>query len=134
MGVKNLSLIVSKLKEHGRAPDTPVALIRWGTYSIQETYTGTLDNIVNIAEKENLKPPVIVVVGDVVSLRKNLKWFDIKPLFGKRILITRSRNQISELRKMLKNHYSIIFTITKLYLLEIAVNMIGIGKRFHLYF
>lgn len=75
MGLKNLSLIVAKLLSHGRPPETPVAVIRWGTTELQETVTGTLADITDKAAL--LKPPVVVVVGNVVSLREQLRWFDL---------------------------------------------------------
>ena len=89
MGISNLSLIVQKLVEHGRSPDTPAALIRWGTSPEQETLTGTLENIVNEARAVNFKPPAGVVVGEVVSVREQLQWVETKPLFGKRLVVTR---------------------------------------------
>jgi len=97
MGVKNLSNIVSKLMEHGKPQDTPVALVRWGTTTRQQTVTGTLATIVDAVEKAGLKSPAIIVVGHVVSLRDELTWFDKKPLFGKKIVITRARAQASGL-------------------------------------
>jgi len=97
MGVKNLSNIATKLMEHGKPPDTPVALVRWGTTTRQQTVTGTLDTIVDAVEKAGLKSPAIIVVGHVVSLRDELAWFDKKPLFGKKIVITRARAQASGL-------------------------------------
>ena len=75
MGVKGLSQTVSRLLMHGRSPDTPVALIRWGTTAGQRTVTGKLVDIVPIAEAAGLEPPVVTVIGEVVRLRKNLQWF-----------------------------------------------------------
>ncbi len=89
MGVSNLALIVKKLVEHGRSPDTPAALIRWGTSPEQETLTGTLSNIVDKAGAANFKPPAVVVVGEVASLREQLQWVEKKPLFGRRVVVTR---------------------------------------------
>jgi uroporphyrinogen III methyltransferase/synthase len=97
MGVKNLPDITQKLIAHGKSPDTPVALIRWGTTPSQETVTGNLDNISGRVEKAGLKAPAIIVVGEVVELRKSLKWFETKPLLGKRIVVTRAREQASDL-------------------------------------
>jgi len=102
MGVKNLPYIVEKLIENGRDISTPVAIIRWGTMPYQQTITGTLENIVDIANKKQIKPPAIIVVGEVVKLREKLRWFDIKPLFGKKIIVTRAREQASELTKKLE--------------------------------
>lgn len=97
MGVGNLPLISSKLIEHGRPANTPVAVIRWGTKPIQETLVSTLENVAYDVAKAGLKPPAVVVVGDVVNLRDKLRWFDTKPLFGKRIVVTRARSQASAL-------------------------------------
>ncbi|MFO7750631.1 MAG: uroporphyrinogen-III C-methyltransferase [Desulfobacteraceae bacterium] len=97
MGVKNLPSITENLIRHGKAPETPVALVRWGTTSSQETVTGTLDTIVAAVRKANLKPPAVIVVGDVVTLRNQMKWFEKKPLLGKTIAVTRARHQASEL-------------------------------------
>ncbi len=97
MGVKNLSNIVANLMAHGKPADTPVALVRWGTTTRQQTVTGTLATIVGVVEKAGLKSPAIIVVGHVVTLRDELAWFDKKSLFGKKIVITRARAQSSGL-------------------------------------
>jgi uroporphyrinogen III methyltransferase/synthase len=76
MGIRNLSKIVDELIKHGRSSSTPVAVITQGTTSRQRCLVGTLQDIVEKVEKENLQPPSVVVVGDVVQLRKNLRWFD----------------------------------------------------------
>lgn len=99
MGVKNLPYIVKQLTTHGRAKDTPVAVIRWGTRSKQETVVGTLETIVDVAK--NIKAPAITIVGEVVSLRDKLNWFEKKKLFGKTIIVTRSRAQASEFSEKL---------------------------------
>jgi len=97
MGVKNLPNIVTQLTANGKSPQTPVALVRWGTTTQQETVSGTLENIVEKVKEARLKPPAIIVVGEVVSLRENMKWFENKPLFGKKIVVTRARVQASGL-------------------------------------
>lgn len=94
MGVKNLPYITSQLIKHGRSEDTPVAVIRWGTTFRQETVVGTLSTIVEKAK--NVKPPAITIVGEVVKLRDQLNWFENKPLFGKTVVVTRSREQASD--------------------------------------
>lgn len=104
MGVKNLDENIQRLIENGRDPRTPVALIRWGTTPRQETLIGRLDDIVERAKERALKPPVVMVVGDVVSLRDRLNWFETKPLFGKRVIVTRAREQSSELSDLLEGH------------------------------
>jgi len=97
MGVKNLENIAKNLINNGKSPDTPVALVRWGTTARQQTVTGTLETIVEKVKKAKLKSPAIIVIGHVVSLRDELAWFDKRPLFGKRIVITRARAQASSL-------------------------------------
>lgn len=97
MGVKNLANIVKNLVENGKDANTPVALVRWGTTTRQQTVTGTLATIVEVVKEAKLKSPAIIVVGHVVSLREELAWFDKKPLFGKRIVITRARAQASNM-------------------------------------
>ncbi|MGB5746478.1 MAG: uroporphyrinogen-III C-methyltransferase [Desulfobacterales bacterium] len=103
MGVKNLPDITQKLIANGKSPDTPVALIRWGTTPSQKTVTGTLDNITERVKKAGLKAPAIIVVGEVVDLRKTLKWFETRPLLGKRIVVTRAREQASDLVRQLSD-------------------------------
>ncbi len=101
MGIGNLGEIAKNLILHGRAPDTPVAVIREGTTAGQKTIIGTLYNIADVAKKEEIRPPGIIVVGDVVSLHAELNWFEQKPLFRKRIVVTRAREQASEFRTLL---------------------------------
>jgi len=102
MGAGNLSRISSELMKYGRSPQTPVALIRWGTLPEQETILGTLESIGRTAEVRQVKPPVIILVGEVVSLRDKLNWFETLPLFGKKIIVTRSREQASDLSERLR--------------------------------
>jgi uroporphyrinogen III methyltransferase/synthase len=101
MGVGNLRNIAEALIRNGRNPETPVALIRWGTLPEQETILGKLSNIADIAQSRKLKPPVIILVGEVVTLREKMNWFEALPLFGKKILVTRAREQASELSEAL---------------------------------
>lgn len=104
MGVGNLPEIVDNLRAAGRSSETPIALIRWGTRPEQEVASGTLGTIdaVLAARSQPLRPPAIIVVGDVVALRERLRWFDSDPLFGRRILVTRSREKASELSDQLR--------------------------------
>ncbi len=102
MGVKNLPLIVEKLITEGKSPETPVALIRRGTYMSQQTVTGTLANIVEQAKSVNLQPPTVIVIGSVVRLRDRLDWFEQRPLFGKRILVTRPKHQAPVFSRLLE--------------------------------
>jgi uroporphyrinogen III methyltransferase / synthase len=100
MSSKNLPDIVRALVQHGRKPETPVAVIRWGTKAEQEVIEGTLEDI--ISKAGTVQPPSITIVGEVVSLRKQLNWFERLPLFGKRIVITRAREQAGALREALE--------------------------------
>ncbi len=101
MGVKNLPRITARLVSCGMEPDTPAALIRWGTTPSQECVTGTLSTITENVERAGLKPPCIIVIGHVAALREKMKWFEDRPLFGKRIIVTRARKQASDLVKRL---------------------------------
>jgi len=97
MGVKNLPTIVDRLIHCGRQPETPVALVRWGTTAKQVTVAGTLADIVEKVKAADLKPPSVIVVGNVVTLRQSMNWFEKKPLMGKKIIVTRARSQASDL-------------------------------------
>ncbi|UQZ33108.1 uroporphyrinogen-III C-methyltransferase [Paenibacillus sp. PK3_47] len=97
MGVAKIGYISSQLIKHGRPPETPVALVRWGTRADQETLTGTLADIEAKVKAADFQPPAVIVVGDVVLQREQLKWAEALPLFGKRIVVTRARSQASEL-------------------------------------
>ena len=102
MGVGNLSKIAEHLMAHGRSPDTPVAVIRRGTSPEQTTVVGNLENIARLTKESRIRPPAIIVVGNVVQLREELNWFETKPLFGKRIVVTRAREQASEFLRTLQ--------------------------------
>ncbi|VAX17927.1 Uroporphyrinogen-III methyltransferase / Uroporphyrinogen-III synthase [hydrothermal vent metagenome] len=95
MGIKNLPNIAANLMKNGRAKNTPVAVIRWGSTPEQQTVIGTLETIVELAKKAGIKPPALTVVGEVVALKPTLDWFETKPLFGRKIVVTRAREQAS---------------------------------------
>ncbi len=101
MGVERIGEITTTLISHGCAADTPAAMIRLGTTPRQQTITGTVGTIAKLAEQAKLQPPAITVIGDVVRCREDLNWFERRPLFGKRIVVTRSREQASELTRQL---------------------------------
>ncbi|MHB1377884.1 MAG: uroporphyrinogen-III C-methyltransferase [Candidatus Humimicrobiaceae bacterium] len=103
MGVHNLESIVLKLIKYGKSEMTPVAIIQKGTSTLQKTIVGKLGNIIDQAKKTDIKPPALVVVGEVVSLYPDLNWFEKKPLFGKSIVVTRARSQASELAVILES-------------------------------
>ncbi|GAB4274620.1 MAG: uroporphyrinogen-III C-methyltransferase [Candidatus Rifleibacteriota bacterium] len=102
MGVKKLPDIARNLIEHGKNPKTPAALIQHGTLPIQKTVVGTLDTIVDVVKHEGIKAPAVTIIGDTVNLREHLRWFEKKPLFGRKIVVTRSRHQASNLLEQLK--------------------------------
>lgn len=97
MGVAKIGYIAEQLIRHGKPATTPVALIRWGTRVEQQTIVGTLESIERIVKEANFQPPAVIVVGDVVLQRDKLKWYEQKPLFGVRVLVTRARAQASDL-------------------------------------
>ncbi len=96
MATRTLPEVVGRLLEHGRPPETPVAVVRWGTTPEQETVVGTLADIVEQVRERGIRPPALTVVGEVVRLRERLNWFEDKPLFGRRVVVTRAREQASE--------------------------------------
>src|SRR5690349_2281751 len=93
MGLTTFGQIAKEIMARGRAPDTPAMAVRWGTRSDQETIAGTLATLPHLIEERRLKPPATIIVGEVVRLRKKLNWFERLPLFGKRIVVTRAREQ-----------------------------------------
>lgn len=109
MGMKNLPQIAANLLANGRSPETPVALIRWGTRPEQEVLEGTLSDIGEKARKAGFKAPAITVVGEVVRLRDRLRWFDSRPLFGKGILVTRTEGQAGPFAKLLGGRGARVF-------------------------
>lgn len=104
MGVKTLPAIARALLAHGRAPDSPTAVIQKGTTQEQRVMVAPLAQIAEAAEEAGITAPAITVVGQVVSLREALRWFDNRPLFGRRIVVTRARAQASDLAEALARH------------------------------
>lgn len=102
MGTKTLPEIAERLIDGGRSAETPVAVIEWGTLPRQRTVVGVLRDIVERVAEAGLEPPALTVVGEVVRLRETLRWFDNRPLFGQRVLVTRSRQQASSLVRALE--------------------------------
>lgn len=97
MGMTNAPKIAEQLVQRGRSPDTPVAVIRWGTYPCQQTVVGTLATIARDALRLGFQPPGLIVVGEVVALREQLAWFERRPLFGRTVIVTRPKAQSAEL-------------------------------------
>ena len=95
MGWESLGRIGRTLKENGMPVDTPAALIQWGTRPGQRVVEGTLDTVLDLGREAGLEPPIVAVFGPAVALRSEIRWFDNRPLSGKRIMVTRARTQIS---------------------------------------
>jgi len=93
MGIANLEKIVGKLVENGLSEETPAGVVSNGTTPNQRTVIGTLGTICDRFTEQGLKPPGIIVVGDVVGLKDSINWFESKPLFGRVILVTRPQEQ-----------------------------------------
>ncbi len=102
MGVQRLREIAGKLITHGLAASTPVALVSWGTTGRQKSIEGTLATIADVAEAAHFQPPAVTIIGEVVKLRGKLNWFEKRPLFGQRIVVTRTREQASQLSRQLR--------------------------------
>jgi len=102
MGVERIDRITASLQAAGMAAATPVALVRWATTGRQETLTGTLADIAEKVAAAGFQAPAVAVFGDVVNLREELNWFESRPLFGRRIAVTRTRKQAGELVERLR--------------------------------
>jgi len=96
MGTDNLDDWTRSLIANGMPRGTPVAIVQWGTLARQKSVAGTLETIAKLAAEKKISPPALTIVGDVVKLREQLNWFENLPLFGQRIVITRSRVQAAK--------------------------------------
>jgi uroporphyrinogen III methyltransferase/synthase len=97
MGVERIGEIAQSLIKHGMPPETPVAMMRWSTTGRQQSIQGTLATIGEVVAEKKFKPPAVTVIGEVVKLREKLNWFEHRSLFGQRIIVTRTRDQASQL-------------------------------------
>ncbi len=103
MGLVNFPAIARVLIEKGRSPDTPAMAVRWATRPDQETIVGTLETLPQLLNDAGMKPPATIVIGEVVALRDKFNWYERLPLFGQRIVVTRDREQSSELAEPLES-------------------------------
>jgi uroporphyrinogen III methyltransferase/synthase len=103
MGTENLDEWTKSLISNGMSPQTPVAVIQSGTLGRQKSVSGTLATIAKLASDNKISPPALTVIGDVVKLREKLNWAENRPLFGKRIVLTRSRLQMAKFSQKLSN-------------------------------
>ncbi|MDO5036981.1 MAG: uroporphyrinogen-III C-methyltransferase [Tissierellia bacterium] len=114
MGVKNLPKIVGDLLEGGIDPKRPVAIIENGGYNNQRTITGQVENIVQIAEKEAIGSPALIIISETIGLRKDLNFFEDRPLFGKHVLITRALSQSRGLADQLEKEGALVHNLPTL--------------------
>ena len=99
MGVQRIRVLAEKLIAGGMPDSTPVGMVRWGTTGRQQSIEGTLANIADLVAEKDFKAPAVTIIGGVVKLRKKLNWFEQRPLFGQRIVVTRTREQASQLSR-----------------------------------
>lgn len=101
MGVERIRELSNNFVQNGMSPETPVAMVRWGTTGRQQSIEGTLATIADVVEKTGFTAPAVTVIGDVVKLRNSLNWYESRPLFGRRVVVTRTREQASQLSRQL---------------------------------
>ncbi|WP_394139253.1 uroporphyrinogen-III C-methyltransferase [Cytobacillus oceanisediminis] len=130
MGVSNISFIAENLILHGKPEETPVILIQWGTYGRQQTVQGTLRNIAKKVKETGIKNPAITLVGDIVSVRDKLKWFEKKPLYGRQILLARTGTAKSLVAEMLKDQGADVIEFPKWAKKEVQINETILNQLF----
>src|SRR5438445_5834208 len=97
MGMSRLPMIVQALIEHGKPADTPAAVVHWSSIGAQRTVEAPLRDLPEAVQRAGVTAPAIIIIGSVAALRSKLAWFEDRPLFGKRVLVTRPRHQAGEL-------------------------------------
>ncbi len=102
MSVLQLAANLESLTAAGLAPTTPAAAIRWGTTPRQRVVIGTVATLPGLVAAAGLRPPALIVIGDVVGLAPELGWFERRPLFGRRIVVTRPRGQVQSFAALLE--------------------------------
>lgn len=128
MGLRNLDNLVAQLIETGRSPLTPAAAIEWGTYNRQRTVTARLDTIAARCRDATFESPVLTVIGEVVSLRDAVSWFENRPLYGHRIAVTQTRERSAELTGRLRELGADVFEFPTVRIeTETAMEKIDVG-------
>jgi uroporphyrinogen III methyltransferase/synthase len=102
MGVRSAGTWSRELIRHGKSPDTPVAIVRRCGWPEQKLWKTTLSRLEETIQAEGVKPPAIIVLGEVAALAPVTSWFTSQPLFGKRILVTRPEEQAADLQLLLE--------------------------------
>ncbi len=120
MDVRNLASVAAAMLQHGRAADTPVAVVGWGTHARQQTVVGNLATITELSAGLPTDRPAVAVFGEVVRLRDRLRWYDDRPLFGRRVLVTRARQHASQLRQALLDEGAEVVELPAIEILETA--------------
>jgi uroporphyrinogen III methyltransferase / synthase len=109
MGMSRLGMIVQTLLAHGKPPDTPAAVVQRASTGEQQTVEAPLADIARAAQAAGLGAPAITLIGSVVGMRSHLAWFETRPLFGKRVLVTRPRRQAGDLVRRLEELGAVVF-------------------------
>lgn len=102
MGTQRIGQLAERLVAEGMEPSTPVAVVQWGTTERQRSVEGTLATIARVVADHHIRPPTVAVIGEVVKLRSKLNWFERRSLFGRRLVVTRAREQASPLSRQLR--------------------------------
>jgi len=111
MGIAHLAQIIQTLLEHGKPADTPAAVVQWATTGDQRTVEAPLCDLAGAVQRAGLAAPAIVLMGPVVGLRPRLAWFEHRPLFGRRVLLTRPRHQADDLARRLEQLGAVTFNL-----------------------
>jgi len=133
MGVERIGKIAESLVAHGMSAATPIGMVRWGTTGQQESIEGTLGTIARIVTEKKFAAPAVTVIGDVVKLRTKLNWFEQRRLFGQRIVVTRTREQASQLSRQLRESGADVLEIPTIKIVppddphDLADSLLGIG-------
>jgi uroporphyrinogen III methyltransferase / synthase len=133
MGVERIGQVAQSLMQHGMSRETPVGMVRWGTTGRQQSIEGTLGTIADVVAEQKFAAPAVTVIGDVVKLRGKLNWFEKRPLFGQRVVVTRTREQASHLSRQLTDLGADVLEIPTIKLMppddhqELVDALVGIG-------
>ena len=127
MGVERMAEITGEFLRHGVSPDTPMALVRWGTHGRQQTLVATLGTMAGRVAETGFKAPAVAVLGDVVTERARINWFESRPLFGKRIVVTRTRQQVGVVSRKLRDLGADVIELPTIRIEE-PIDLLGFGE------